>query len=223
LGITFLNYLRLTLKITIMKKIFTTLLLAMGISSLTQAQVAKGQTEFGIGIGYGGAYISTANSSETSKAVGVLNIAASLDHYFSDRWSLKAKVVYDQKGWGNGFIADLSTGQTVTNVDYNYNYITVPVMANWHFGKTRNWYLNFGPYVGFLLSAEVKDYNLDVKPYSTTTDAGLAAGIGVKIPLSKKLKFFIEYDGQNGIVDIFKNSTDATQVSRGSFNIGLNF
>jgi opacity protein-like surface antigen len=202
-----------------MKKIFTTLLLAMGISSLTQAQVAKGQTEFGIGIGYGGAYISNGASNQTSNAIGVLNIAASLDHYFSDRWSLKAKIVYDQKGWSEGFI----NGTTKTEVDFNYNYITVPIMANWHFGKTRNWYLNFGPYVGFLLSAEAKAYNLDVKQYSTTTDAGLAAGIGVKIPLSEKIKFFIEYDGQSGVVNIFKDNTDAAQVSRGSFNIGLNF
>lgn len=205
-----------------MKKIFTTLFIVLGVCSLTQAQVTKGRTEFGLGIGFGGAYISDASSSQTSRVIDVLNIFASADHYFSDRWSLKAKVVYDKKGWGDGFIANLSTGQTIT-VDYNYNYITVPVMANWHFGKTRNWYLNFGPYVGFLLTAKAKDTSFDAKQYSTNTDAGLAAGIGVKIPLSEKLKFFIEYDGQSGVVNIFKNSTESAQVGRGSFNIGLNF
>ncbi|MFD2145647.1 porin family protein [Mucilaginibacter antarcticus] len=195
----------------------------VGACSLTQAQVTKGQTEFGLGIGYGASYVTEGGSGQTSKSIGVLNVAASLDHYFSDRWSLKAKVVYDKKGWGNGFITDLSTGKTVTGVQYNYDYITVPVMANWHFGKTRNWYLNFGPYVGFLLSAEAKDFNLDVKPYSATTDAGLAVGIGVKIPLSEKLKFFVEYDGQSGFVNVIKSAANSSQMGRGSFNVGLNF
>jgi opacity protein-like surface antigen len=97
-------------------------------------------------------------------------------------------------------------------------------MANWHFGRKRNWYLNFGPYAGFLLNAEETVGGVDVKEAFNTTDFGLALGIGVKIPVSDKLKISIEYDGQAGLLDIFKdNNFGRIQNSRASLNVGLNF
>jgi opacity protein-like surface antigen len=202
-----------------MKKIFTTLFMVVGISTLALAQ--KGKTEFGLGIGYSGAYVSTGNSNENTDAIGGVNIALSFDQYFSDAWSLKAKLTYDQKGWANGFL-DLGT-TSINNVDFKLNYITVPVMANWHFGRTHNWYLDFGPYVGFLTSATESYTGSDVKSSFNTTDGGLAAGIGVKIPVSDKIKFFIEYEGQSGVVNIFQTSDNTVLNNRGSFNIGINF
>lgn len=97
-------------------------------------------------------------------------------------------------------------------------------MANWHFGSKRNWYLNFGPYAGFLLNAKEISMNTEVKEYFNSTDFGLALGVGVKIPVSDKLKIFLEYDGQGGVSEIFKdNQGDRVTGSRGSFNVGLNF
>ena len=97
-------------------------------------------------------------------------------------------------------------------------------MANWHFGKKRNWYLNFGPYAGFLLSAKDTEFNMDLKDFSKSVDAGLAFGIGVKIPVSSKIKILLEFDGQGGFTDIIENNQgDKIQNSRGSFNTGLVF
>ena len=209
-----------------MKKIFTTLLMVMGIYTITQAQNKSTGNEFGIGIGYNAAYVTSSNQS--TKATSGFNIAIHNDFYFSDRWSLKAKAVYDQKGWGNGFlnVATSSGNINYTSVDYKLNYITVPVMANWHFGKTRNWYLNFGPYVGFLTGAHVRTVNgnIDVKSVFNSTDVGFDAGIGIKFPVSSKSKLYIEYDGQSGFGDIFKNSGSGSVTSaRASFNVGLTF
>ena len=98
-------------------------------------------------------------------------------------------------------------------------------MANWHFGKTRKWYLNFGPYAGFLLSAKASQYTGSVKEAFNSVDGGLAYGIGVKLPVSEKAKFFIEFDGQAGVANVFKNSGSSSNIrnGRGSFNIGFNF
>lgn len=53
---------------------------------------------------------------------------------------------------------------------------------------------------------------------------GLAFGIGVKIPVSDKLKVSLEYEEQSGLSEIFEDqSINRTQGSRGSFNVGLNF
>jgi hypothetical protein len=99
-------------------------------------------------------------------------------------------------------------------------------MANWHFGLTRNWYLHFGPYVGFLLKADAD--GTDIKSTVKSTDFWLAFGIGVKIPISDNVKIFIEDDGQSGFVNIAKNNSgnsggSTTLNSRGSLNVGINF
>jgi hypothetical protein len=208
--------------ITNMKKIITTLFVVLGFYTLTLAQNKSKGSEFGIGIGYNGAYVTSSNQS--TSAISGFNVGIHNDFYFSDRWSLKAKLVYDQKGWAKGFLTVGTT--THHNVNYRLNYITVPVMANWHFGKTRNWYLNFGPYLGFLTTATVKinGSNTDVKQVFNSVDGGLDLGIGVKFPVSGTSKLYIEYDGQSGVGDIFQNSAGGSvRSARASINIGLNF
>ena len=162
-----------------MKKLITTFIAVSCIYTFAQAQQSKG-VEFGVGIGYNGATVSNSNNQSTDVKSG-FNAAVSFDNYFSNRWSIKAKVIYDQKGWNNGYIED-DNGTYTT--DFNLNYVTVPVMASWHFGNTRNWYLEFGPYFGFLLNAEETRFGTDVTDGFNENDMGLALGIGVKIPLN---------------------------------------
>ena len=74
------------------------------------------------------------------------------------------------------------------------------------------------------MSAKETTFDTDIKDLFNTTDAGLALGIGVKIPLNDKLKLFFEYDGQIGLSELFKeNDGDRITGSRDAFNIGLNF
>ena len=123
---------------------------------------------------------------------------------------------------GDGFIAD-EDFNTVTT-DFKLNYVTIPVMANWHFGSTRKWYLNFGPYIGILLNAEDSELGLDLKEGFKSTDIGLAIGIGYKFNLSENTKMYIEYDEQTGFTDVFEvNEGNALSNRRSSFNVGVLF
>jgi len=203
-----------------MKNLFLTAILAFGFASISSAQ-DKGDVEFGFNIGYNSSTVIVSNSIFQPDSGNGLNVGLAADYYFSDRWSIKGKLIYDQKGWDNGTFED-ALGTYLT--DYNLNYLTIPVMANWHFGGTRNWYLNFGPYAGFLMSAEETAGGVDVKEAFNSTDFGLAFGIGVKIPVSDKLKISLEFDGQSGFSNVFKE-TNGYRItnSRGAFNIGLNF
>lgn len=224
-----------------MKKIITTLLILCGIYSVSQAQT-KNTNEFGFNVGYNASTVSDSQTGETSSYTGGFNLGFSAEHYFSDRWGIKAKVIYDQKGWGDGFITSSATpdgetsGEVFNGIDFHLNYITVPIMANWHFGRMRNWYLNFGPYVGFLLSAHATSNDaaftsnsgaansIDVKDSFNSTDFGLALGIGVKFPISNNVKLFIEDDAQAGISHLFKDGSDGNvQSERSSVNIGFIF
>ncbi len=207
-----------------MKNILTTLLAVLGLCSIAAAQQSKG-IEFAIGIGINGANFSQ-EMNVRNKAIAGFNAAVSADYYFSDRWSLKVKAIYDQKGSKNAVI---SSADMLYESDARVNYITVPVMANWHFGKTRNWYLNFGPYVGNMLSAKAKSFDgvteRSVKYRFRNFDAGVAYGIGVKLPLNSKMKLYLEIEGQNSLTDVSNSaySTNYIKNERGSFNIGFNF
>jgi hypothetical protein len=208
-----------TLKNHIMKKIFTTLFMVLSVYTLTKAQT---KNEFSVGAGLNNTTVISSNQTAPYK-LG-FNISVANDFYFSDKWSLKVKASYDQKGWASGLLTTPTA--TYGSVDYRLKYVTIPVMANWHFGKTKNWYLNFGPYIGFLLdaTADVPNFGpFDVKSSFKGSDAGLDIGIGIKIPTSKTSNFYIEYDGQGGVTNIYSTSGNTAQNIRGSFNIGLTF
>ncbi|MCF4101880.1 PorT family protein [Gillisia sp. M10.2A] len=181
----------------------------------------RGDVELGAGGGVNVANVSTMDGQNTSSRVS-FNAGASGEYYFSDRWGIKAKLMYDGKGWSDGFINDEEFYTFIT--DFKLSYVTLPIMANWHFGSKRNWYLNFGPYVGFLVSAEDSELGIDLKDGFKSTDFGLALGAGYKFRIDDNIKLYVEYDGQSGLTEIFEeNSGDAIRNGRSSLNVGVLF
>ena len=186
---------------------------------------AAAQTANSVEVGFNSGF----NVAEVTSPQGVPNVAfhvgfnvgATAEYYLTDTWSIKGKISYDQKGWDDayGFFSSASVNK------FSLNYITVPVMANWHFGRTRNWYLHFGAYAGFLTGATSSPGAADISSGFNTTDAGLAGGLGVKFKLSDKAKLFIEDDSEVGFIDILKNDAAAYAYhnTRSSLNVGVMF
>jgi opacity protein-like surface antigen len=204
----------------IMKKLALSTLLTLGFIVASNAQ-GKGDVEFGVNVGYNSSTVTVSNSIFQPDSGSGVNFGVAADYFFSEDWSIKGKLIYDQKGWNNiGYV----NGNIFYNTNYNLNYITIPVMANWHFGRTSNWNLNFGPYAGFLMSAKETRGGLDIKDGFNKNDFGLAFGIGVKIPVSPKLKINIEYEAQSGLSNAFTtDNPDQIYNVRGAFNVGINF
>ena len=123
------------------KRLLTVLLFTFGLL-ISNAQ-DQGDFELGINAGLNLSNLASSDDDFESDSRVSFNIAASGEYYFSDRWGIKTKLIFDKKGFGDDD----------NDVDVNMDYITIPVMANWHFGSNRNWYLNFGVYGGFLLNA----------------------------------------------------------------------
>ncbi len=199
--------------------LFIAIITSFALSSASAQK--KGDFELGIGLGVNLSNVSTMDGKTKSSSLTSFNTGVSGEYYFSDRWGLKTKLIIDNKGWADGFI---QTQSGTTTTDFKLNYITIPVMANWHFGSSRNWYLNFGPYIGFLMSAKDSELSIDNKSAFKSTDLGLALGIGYKFKINNNTKFFVEYQEQAGVTDIFKtNLGDPVRNGRTSFNLGLTF
>lgn len=202
-----------------MKKNMLAVILIVICSFVTFAQ-EKGVIEFGGNLGVNFSRVSDGDG-DVADSRTAFNIGASGEYYFSNRWGIKAKLIYDSKGWANAFITNVHTGVT-TDTDFKLNYITIPVMANWHFGATRKWYLNFGPYIGFLASAKDSELKEDIKEAFKATDFGFAYGIGYKFSVSEKLKMYVEYENESGFSDISEdNFGGSVRTHRGALNLGI--
>src|SRR6056297_2972656 len=205
-----------------MKKQVSLAILSMLAMLYVNAQ-DSGDFEFGIHSGLNLANVTVSEGQTDTNTRVSFNAGISSEYYFSDRWGLKAKLIYDSKGWADGFIED-EENDSSTTTNFKLNYLSIPIMANWHFGSNRNWYLNFGPYMGLLISAKDSELGMNVKEAFKTTDLGLALGIGCKFRVSDNAQLFIEFDGQSGFVDIFEeNPWSSVNNGRSSLNFGVLF
>ena len=196
-----------------MKNVLLTLvsLLTFG---LTNAQVKeKGVIEITPKIG-------TSSFSEYSKDDSTdfnsgVEFGATVDYYFNDRWSLRSGLVFDKMGGeytdGGSYYED------------KLNYMSIPVNANWHFGSTRKWNLNFGLSPSFLTKATAVEDGIsydDEGNYFKSFQLGFSFGIGYKIEITKKFGILIDTQWFNGLTKINKTTYQRIQNSGYSFNLG---
>ena len=141
-----------------------------------------------------------------------LNIGVGFDYYFNDRWSLRSGLFYQKMGSSY----PISGYKTVKDELF---YLTIPINANWHFGSTRKWNLNFGPSVGFITSAKFD--GMDITEYINSTQIGFNYGIGYKITVSDDASILLDYQGMSGLTDVSDDTDISFRNAYGSFNIGV--
>ena len=189
-----------------MKKIILVAMVAFGLTTVQAQQREKGTVEI---IPHFGFTISDFSGSDAADngAVSSLKFGVGADYYLNNRWSIRTGLNYETMG------SDVD--DTITGLSY----VTIPLNANWHFGKTRKWNLNFGPSVGFLTFAE--SGNVDVKDAFNKVQIGFNAGIGYKFELTKKLNLLVDYQSMAGLTDASKDFS--IKNNYGSLNVGLVF
>lgn len=141
---------------------------------------------------------------------------ATADYYLNNRWSLRSGLLFDKMG---GEYANEGI-----QFEDKLNYLTIPLNANWHFGSTRKWNLNFGFSPSFLLNAEVSDsagHSMEL-PGSLikSFQLGFTFGIGYKIEVNQKFGILLDYQYFAGLTNINNmNDSNITNFG-GSFNLG---
>lgn len=144
----------------------------------------------------------------TSVSLGVLG-----DYYLNDRWSLRSGLVFSPMG-GRPIDSDDS------NPTLKMNYLNIPINANWHFGSTRKWNLNFGLSNGILTKASIGD--LDVKDDLKGYLLNLNFGIGYKFKISENFGIRLDFQGLFSLSDPFDEEEESDIYwlsSGGSYNV----
>lgn len=151
-----------------------------------------GESEFGVFLAYNSSFL-TKNGFTEYEGIDAGSgpaLGFQYEYYFSKSWSIRGRAIIDYKGYEFENLEDEAL---------DLWYVTVPVVANWHFGTKKRWYVHFGPYIGFRLAAEYLDEN--VKDNFDSIEYGSDIAVGVRIPAKKGKYFFIETGGQNSFSD----------------------
>lgn len=207
-------------KETMMKKYLFIAAIALCSLSIAQddstAYPVKGDITFAPQIGLN---ISTFTTSEgTFNSRTSFNLGLSGDYFFSEAWSLRSGLILDNMGAEDSF----------GNID-KLTYLTIPVNANWHFGRNRNWFLNFGLTNAILVGStgELEDGSeVEIKDFINSYDLGLNIGIGYRFDVSDDFQLGIDYQGYGGLIPVLNVEgieTEDLQNSRSQINISAVF
>jgi Outer membrane protein beta-barrel domain len=179
-----------------MKKYFLSSLLFLLFCPSSQAQLLK------MGIKAGANYANFTGSDLQTDAITSYHAGLSAQVKLGDKFSLQPELIYSTQG--------ASYKNVLEEVKAELGYLSVPVLARIHLGKTFS--LDFGPQFSFLLSKEV-DFDTDVNEFD------FAAAGGLTVNVTEKL--FVQGRYIAGLTEISKNADVKNSV--GQLSIGYMF
>ena len=192
------------------------------------------------GINLNTAYGSAIDKNHRSSLTGV-SIGGHLKIRKSEHVGLKILLAYDQYGWtykSLQFENSTATGFVDADVLFKLNYLNLPVMAEYSFGKKVKINLDGGLFLGVLLNNEV--VTKLKKPIPPNEEAitsfssnsrsaanfGVCFGVGIQIPISSKVKVDFDLKNSTGLSNVNKsNATYSSTTKTNSITIlgGLTF
>lgn len=197
-----------------MKKIFfTAFLMLIAVLQIHAQSREKGAVEITPFIGFQFAF--TDNTFLYTSYRSSLNYGVKVDYYFNDRWSLRTGLTVDKMGTKESDVF------IFTSSKLHLDYVSVPLNANWHFGNSRNWNLNFGISPSFLINVDPEEFKDNIESFQL----GFTYGIGYKLEISEKLSVLFDAQSYFGLGDVIaplNNIQNETQRNfAGYYGLGL--
>ncbi|WP_179020139.1 porin family protein [Winogradskyella forsetii] len=195
-----------------MKKLLLLVAVAtFGFSNLN----AQGDIKFGV---KAGANLATLNGDlEDLKSKLSFHIGGVVEIPLTEKFSFQPELLYSSQGAeldeGLGF------GGVSFNAKYKLDYVNVPLMAKYY--VIDNLGVEFGPLVGFLVSAKFDDETdeEDIKDNFKSIDFGLAAGASYKLDFG--LNFGLRYN--LGLADINDVDGSDAKINNGVFQVSVGY
>lgn len=150
---------------------------------------------------------------------------------FKNFLSLKTGFSYQRKGYqlpdlvftdANGNF--IGKGKATSRFDY----LTFPILVKAGFGKKVNFFVNAGPYAGYLLAkSDRTKFNDQEKTYKDNLnglsrwDFGIASGIGIAIPIRTFWVVSIEARNYSGLLDITDSNNTKWLTNTTDLRVGV--
>ena len=214
------------------KKCIPISLIFIGLFLITNGQNNAIEYGFHSGLNLNSAYGEAVFKKYNSVLSGV-SISGHVKIKKRKQFGLKIILAYDQYGWAYRSLtfAD-STWPTKGDVLFKLNYLNLPVLAEYSFGKKIRYYIDGGVFCGLLLSNHlVTRLKNAAPPYQETVtktksdsrktaNFGLSLGLGLQIPITSKIKLNVGLRNSTGLTNINKSSSAYTStIKLKSFSI----
>ncbi len=211
-----------------MKKIKTFFLLAL---TLTTGAITAQNSKIDIGI-EGGPSLRFLRGSEIFKqyfqpTVGFSG-GISFQYNVGEVISLRTNIAFERKGMISKDITAFDANGNPTGTleqRVNFDYITIPLLVRASFGEKIQFFINAGPYFGYLISQKEvlsgpsnPTIILDKTKYYKPLDVGISAGLGCLIPIGDKFAFTLEARHNLGLTNVsdrpvYNNGTVKTNAT----------
>lgn len=218
-----------------MKKYFFFLLLS---TLFLTCCAQKNKMEYGF---CSGININSGYGNEALKKYGGSVAGLHASGYFkvglNEHLALKAALAYDQNGYiyrSLTFSNLAGTGLESGDLQERLNYLNLPLLAEYYFGKKIKFYADAGIFAGYLLKytiirkikEPVASTTKTTTSYRKSLNFGVSAGAGLQIPLNNIIKLDFGLRNNLGLANIYKpQSTEKGTIKINSFSIetGLTF
>lgn len=131
-----------------------------------------------------------------------------IEYHIKGKFSLKADFLFEKKG-GRAYMPTIFAIAMPIKVLLNTNYLSIPVLAKFSFGRKVKFFVNVGPYVGFFLGLGTRHYGLAYGALSSSSikpfDLGLTTGMGLTVPLNEHIFINTEIRNNLGLYDVVKD------------------
>lgn len=202
--------------------------------------VARAQFSTGGKIGMNISKIRGADKPDEMEMLPGVNAGVVGIYSFTEKFALQSEINYETKG--TGLKDQTSTSDEwiseITNYKEPVGYLTIPVLAKASFGAKTKFYVNAGPYFGFLLSARAKSdvkqtfplnpenntdrsYDDDVSEFYAGFDFGVVAGGGAIFTINKNIGIIADLRYNLGLAILDKNGGDKVYNSAFSLSTGV--
>lgn len=149
-----------------------------------------------------------------------------INYNINKRLSIKSGIVYERKGFRDSFNATLANGSSagVFETGNNLDYLVMPLLIRANYGNNINFFVNGGPYLGYLANQQSIDMYLPLSGKITggiltekKIDFGISAGMGFAFPINDLLS--ISFEARNNLALI--SLVDGGKISNNSTNFIL--
>ena len=207
-----------------MKKVLLTVAAVMAFG-LMNAQEVKYGAKAGLNMSnFGG------DAENTDMKIG-FQIGGFAEIKISDKFSVQPELLFSTQGAKSEESGSESGYSYTSKETLKLNYLNIPVMAKYY--ATEKFYVEAGPQIGFLMSAEAESEDTvsfggvtesestttDVKEFTNSTDFGLGLGLGYNF--TENIGAGLRYTA--GLSDIYKDSDGKVNNSNIAISVAYTF
>jgi hypothetical protein len=192
-----------------MKSIFTIIIVTINLAANAQFNRLDLGIQGGVGLATlrGNSTIYGAHNPRMGYAGGLF-----AQYNFTPHLALRSGCYYERKGSAIELtIIDITgTEIGILRGKENFDYLTVPLLFRFSFGKKLQYFVNAGPYIGFLLKQteytepfqSIPEMTNDLTDNFKKNDFGASLGVGFNYMLNDNFVFSVELRNCMGLNDI---------------------